>query len=147
MANNYIPCETVVNIVATWPKVTRNDIERIRHIVMERYFPSTESPTDEGLEQQIGHAFQEMRYLHQYLNNNVIGDGKKIFEDEMWYLTEWLKKNRINYILEGKPLFKHEIEYLSKYFSDKLIWLIDEKKRHYDDVDSVLNNHSVSFTN
>ena len=138
MASNYIPCETVVNIIATWPKVTRNDIARIRHIVMERYFPSAESPTDKGLEQQIGHAFQEMRYLHQYLNDNVIGDGKKIFEDEMWYLTEWLRHNRINYKLEEKPLFKYENKYLAKYFSDKLIWLIDEKKGHINDVKGVL---------
>ena len=140
MASNYIPCETVVNIIATWPKVTRNDIERIRHIVMEKYYPSFEKISDEGLEKQIGHAYQEMRYLHQFLNNNVIGDERKLFEDEMWYLTEWLQRNRINYELKNRFLFKYDTRSLSKYLTDKILWLIHEKKIHIDGLTKFVNH-------
>lgn len=126
MANNYIPCATVVNITMTWPSVTSNDIEKIRHIVMEKYFPAPERIED--IVQQLGHAFQEMNYLHLYLNNRVIGNEKQLFEEEMWYLTEWLQRNRVNYEIKGKPIIEYDVKSLSKYFSDKLIWLIDEKK-------------------
>lgn len=139
MSNMIIPCEIVVNIIATWSRVTRNDIEHIRQIVMERLFPAP-MIEEEGIEAQIGHAFQEMRYLHLYLNANVIGDEKKLLEDEMWYLVEWLQRNRVCYKLKGQFLYKHDTKSLSKYYTDKVVWVIDEMKKHNAGVKRVVNS-------
>lgn len=139
MNNMIIPCETVVNIIATWPRVTRNDIEHIRHIVMEKYYPDPKIAED-GIEAQIGYAFQEMRYLHLYLNANVLGDEKKLLEDEIWYLVEWLQRNRVCYKLKGQFLFKYDTGSLSKYYTDKTVWLIDEMKKRGGEIMGVMNS-------
>ena len=139
MNNMIIPCETVVNIIATWPRVTRNDIEHVRQDVMEKYFPDHKI-AEEGIETQIGYAFQEMRYLHLYLNANIIGDEKKLLEDEMWYLTEWLQRNRVCYKLKDQFLFKYDTKSLSKYYTDKTVWIIDEMKEHANELKEVMNS-------
>ena len=41
----------------------------------------------------VGESFQEMRFLHIKL---VITFDKVVADNEMWYISEWLKENRIN---------------------------------------------------
>ena len=137
--NLIIPCEIVVNITLTWPSVTRSDIERVRDIVMNHYFPSPKID-EEGIEQQIGYAFQELRYLHRWINCGMIGDEKKLLEDEMWYLVEWLKRNKKCYTLKGRYLYEVDTRSLSKYYTDKIVWIINERKKREKELGGMANS-------
>lgn len=137
--NLIIPCEIVVNITLTWPNVTRSDIEHVRDIVMNHYFPSPKID-EEGIEHQIGYAFQEMRYLHRWLNGGMIGDEKKLLEDEMWYLVEWLKRNKKCYTLKSRYLYEVDTRSLSKYYTDKTVWIINERKKREKELGGMANS-------
>lgn len=118
-----IKCGTISNIITTWPCVTRNDIPRIRDIVADKYF-STGCVVDDGILNKLGDVFQEMVALHVYINDGIIGDRSKLSDDEFWYITEWLQKNRINYKWKGRWLYDYETRSLSRMLSDGIYWII-----------------------
>ena len=135
-----VKCETVSNIIATWPSVTRNDIPRIRNIVSDKYF-STGCVSDTGILTRLGEVFQEMIALHVYLNDGVIGNRSKLSDDEFWYITEWLQNNRINYTWQGKKLYSYETKSLSRTFTDNIYWIIGQQKVGLADaVDTFIRN-------
>ena len=49
---------------------------------------------DDGVVLIAGQAFFEMLYVNKVLG---LKDSYRIFDDEMWYIAEWLQKNRISY--------------------------------------------------
>lgn len=120
-----LKCETVVNIIATWPCVTRNDIPRIRNIVADKYFAPS-CVTDDGIIYGLGNVFQEMMALHVFINDGVIGDRSKLSDDEFWYITEWLQNNRVNYRWKGRHLYDYETKTLAEMLSDSVYWIIKE---------------------
>lgn len=120
-----VKCQTVADILTNWPQVTHSDIPRIRDIVCKKYYPNV-CMEDKGIITQFGEVFQEMMALHIQLNNGIINDREKLSNDEVWYITEWLKNNRVNYSWKGKKLFNYETKPLSRDFGDVLYWLINE---------------------
>lgn len=126
-----VKCETVVNIITTWPSVTRNDIPRIRDIVANKYFAEG-CVSDVGILNKLGDVFQEMMALHVYINDGVVGDRSKLSDDEFWYITEWLQNNRLNYKWKTRRLYDYETLSLSRMFSDGIYWIIGEIKKGSD---------------
>ncbi|WP_302749768.1 hypothetical protein [uncultured Prevotella sp.] len=86
-------CEIVCNILETWPSVSTDNIATIREIVLKKKFTGAAGLSDDGLVALVGESFQEMRFLHIKLG---ITFDKVVADNEMWYISEWLKENRIN---------------------------------------------------
>lgn len=86
-------CEIVCNILETWSSVSTSDIVKIREIVLTKKFSGAAGLNDDGLVALVGESFQEMRFLHIKLG---ITFNSAVADNEMWYISEWLKENRIN---------------------------------------------------
>ena len=86
-------CEIVCNILETWPSVSTDDIAIIRETVLKKKFTGAAGLSDDGLVALVGESFQEMRFLHIKLEIKFDND---VADREMWYISEWLKENRIN---------------------------------------------------
>ena len=86
-------CEIVCNILETWSSVSTDDIATIRETVLKKKFTGAAGLSDDGLVALVGESFQEMRFLHIKLGIKFDSD---VADREMWYISEWLKENRIN---------------------------------------------------
>ena len=86
-------CEIVFNILETWSSVSTDDIATIRETVLKKKFTGVAGLSDDGLVALVGESFQEMRFLHIKLGIKFDSD---VADREMWYISEWLKENRIN---------------------------------------------------
>lgn len=114
----------IVDIIDKWPRsqVTSGDIVTIRDKVMRNYFTGAAGLSDNAVIFEAGEAWEEMLFLHLYLDyvNSQKAKGRSlsrtlalqelierqqsqriqpsvgICNDEFHYIAEWLKKNRVN---------------------------------------------------
>ena len=98
--------------------IERGDIAYIRNKVLQNLFAGV-IMADDGVVLIAGQAFFEMLYVNKVLG---LKDSYRIFDDEIWYIAEWLQKNRISYKINGRNLYRYETEEIAKYLVEPFIW-------------------------
>lgn len=106
-------CEIVCNILENNPCISSENIADVRKNVLEKKFVGVAGMTEKALVTLVGESFQEMRFLHQKLG---IAFDKNVANREMWYISEWLKENRIN----DQLVQSHSVESLSRFLADEI---------------------------
>lgn len=116
-------CEVVCEILESWTSVGTRDIARIREIVLESRFAGPAGLTDGGLVALAGECLQEMLFLHKKLGILV---DKKVANNEIWYISEWLKDNRAN----DKRVTNSTVEDLSDFLGSEIFYYANGAKKN-----------------
>ena len=103
--------------------IERGDIAYIRNKVLQNLFVGV-IMADDGVVLIAGQAFFEMLYVNKVLG---LKDSYRIFDDEMWYIAEWLQKNCISYKIKGRNIYNYKTEEIAKYLAEHFIWHLPER--------------------
>ena len=103
--------------------IERGDIAYIRNKVLQNLFAGV-IMADDGVVLIAGQAFFEMLYVNKVLG---LKDSYRIFDDEIWYIAEWLQKNRISYKINGRNLYRYKTEEIAKYLVEPFIYQLPER--------------------
>ena len=100
--------------------IERGDIAYIRNKVLQNLFAGV-FMADDGIVLIAGQVFFEMLYVNKVLG---LKDSYRIFYDEIWYIAEWLQKNRISYEINGRNLYRYKTEEIAKYLAEPFSYFV-----------------------